>query len=77
MYGPLKGSDRGHFWQAVEKVGEAFSGGWLCIGDFNHVFSQAEKKGGKPVANLSSRGPKEVIDKNGLIDLQFFGDPFT
>ena len=36
-------------------MGEAFSGGWLCIGDFNH----------------------EIIDKNGLIDLQFSGNPFT
>ena len=77
MYGPSKRSDRGFFWEAVEKVGEAFSGGWLCIGDFNHVFSQADKKGGKLVANLSSRGPNEVIDKNGLIDFKFSGNPFT
>lgn len=27
MYGPLKRSDRGLFWEAVEKLGEAFSGG--------------------------------------------------
>lgn len=26
----------------------------------NHVFSQADKNGGKPVANPSSRGPNEV-----------------
>lgn len=29
VYGPPKRSDRGHFWEAVEKVGEASSGGWL------------------------------------------------
>ena len=33
MYGPLKRSDRGLFWEAVEKVREAFSRGGLCIRD--------------------------------------------
>ena len=43
----------------------------------NHVFSQANKKGGKPMANPSNGGPNEVIDKSGLINLQFSGNPFT
>ena len=36
---PPNRNNRGPFWEVVEKVGEAFGGGWLCIGDFNHVFS--------------------------------------
>ena len=43
----------------------------------NHVFSQADKKGEKLVANQSSGGPNEVIDKSGLINLQFSSNPFT
>nr|POE60445.1 hypothetical protein CFP56_55250 [Quercus suber] len=39
--------------------------------------TQANKKGGKPVANSSSGGPNEVIDKSGLINLQFSSNPFT
>ena len=77
VYGPLNHSNRGLFWEAIEKVGDAFSGGWLCIGDFNHVFSQANKKGGKPVSNSSRGVPNEAIDKKGLIDLQFSGNPYT
>lgn len=39
VYGPPNHSNKGLFWEAIEKVGDAFSGGWMCIGDFNHVFS--------------------------------------
>ena len=77
VYGPPSRNNRGPFWEAVEKVGEAFGGGWLCVGDFNHVFSQANKKGGRPVAGSSSERPNAVIDKNGLIDLNFSGNPYT
>ena len=76
VYGPPNHNNRGSFWE-VEKVGEVFGGGWLCIGDFNHVFSQADKKGGKPVASSSSGGLNDVIDKNGLIDIKFSGNPYT
>ena len=77
VYGPPNRNNRGPFWEAVEKVGETFGGGWLCIGDFNHVFSQVDKKGGKPVASSSSGGSNEVIEKNGLIDINFSGNPYT
>ena len=77
VYGPPNRNNRGPFWEAVEKVSESFGGGWLCIGDFNHVFSQANKKGGKSVASSSSGGPNEVIEKNGLIDINFSGNPYT
>ena len=77
MYGPPNHNNRGPFWEAVEKVGEAFGGSWLCIRDFNHVFSQVDKKGGKPVASSSSGGPNDVIEKNWLIDINFLGNPYT
>ena len=77
VYDPPNRNNRGTFWDDVDKVREAFNGGWLCLGDFNHVFSQADKKGGKLVATPSNRGPSAVIDKNGLIDLQFSGNPYT
>ena len=77
VYGPPNRNNRGPFWEAVEKVGEAFGGGWLCIGDFNHVFSQTHKKGGKLVASSSSGGPNDVNEKNGLIDINFSSNPYT
>ena len=58
VYGPPNRNNRGTFWDDVDKVREAFNGGWLCLGDFNHVFFQANKKGGKPIATPSNGGPK-------------------
>ena len=71
VYGPPNRNNRGPFCNDVEKV-EAFNGGWLCLGDFNHVFSQVDKKGDMPVATSSNGGSNAVIDKNGLIDLYFW-----
>ena len=45
VHGPPNRNNRGTIWDDVDKVREAFNGGWLCLGDFNHVFSQANKKG--------------------------------
>lgn len=69
MYGPPNRNNRWPFWDDVEKVGEAFNGRWLCLGDFSHVFSQVDKKGDILVATSSNGAPNAVIDKNGLIDL--------
>ena len=77
VYGPPNHSNKGLFWEAIEKVGDAFNEGWLCIGDFNHVFFQADKRGSKPVSNSSRDGLNEVINKKGLIDLQFSSNPYT
>ena len=63
--------------ESISKMGEVFNGAWLCMGDFNQVWSQADKLGGRPVADSSSRGPWSVIEENGLIDMMFSGNPFT
>nr|POF10518.1 wd-40 repeat-containing protein msi3 [Quercus suber] len=47
------------------------------IGALVREVIEADKKGGKPVSNSSRGGPNEVIDKKGLIDLQFSGNPYT
>ena len=64
-------------WEALEKVGNAFGGALACIEDFNLVFSQEEKRGGRPVAGSSRDKPRKVINNNVLIDIHFSGNPFT
>lgn len=39
VYGPPNKNTEALFWDVVEKVGDSFKGGWLYIGDFNHVFT--------------------------------------
>ena len=77
VYGPPNRNNRGTFWDDVDKVREAFNGGWLCLGDFNHVFSQANKKGASQLQLRPMEVQNVVIDKNGLINLQFSGNPYT
>jgi exonuclease III len=54
VYAPPKRSDRLKFWDSFSEIGKGFEASWLCIGDFNFVLDQTEKKGGRPVANSSN-----------------------
>ena len=77
VYGPPNRNNRGPLWEAVENVGEAFGVGWLCVGDLIMFSPRLIKKGGKLVASSSSGFPNDVIEKNGLIDINFSGNPYT
>lgn len=44
VYGPPNHNNRGLFWEAIEMVGDAFNGGWLCIGDSTMYFPKLTKK---------------------------------
>ena len=77
VYGPPIYSEKCQFWDSISKMGEVFNGAWLCMGDFNQVWSQAEKLGGRLIADSSSGGPRSVIEENWFIDMMFSGNPFT
>lgn len=44
------------FWESIDMIGSAHNGPWLCVGDFNDVSAQVDKKGGKHLAQSSSGG---------------------
>jgi hypothetical protein len=44
IYGPPVRKDKFAFWEKLSAIGENFDSSWLCIGDFNHVLNQSEKK---------------------------------
>ena len=81
VYGPPVRKDKFAFWEKISAIGENFDENfdrsWLCIGDFNHVLNQYEKKGGRPMASSSSCPFKNFIDRYGMIDLGFAGNSFT
>ena len=54
-----------------------FHGPWLCIGDFNKICSQSDKFGGRPYACSSNDAFHGFLDTYGMIDLGFFGNPYT
>lgn len=48
IYSPPVESDRKLIWNEIGQQAKGVNGSWLCIGDFNDLFSLAEKLGGNP-----------------------------
>ncbi|XP_059436565.1 uncharacterized protein LOC132169562 [Corylus avellana] len=65
------------FCDSFASVGDLFEASWLCIGDFNSVLDQSEKLGGRHVASSSHYPFRSFIDRFGMIDIGFAGNPFT
>lgn len=42
------------FWYDLNVAGSSFGGPWLCCGDFNSIFNQSEKWGGRQFGSTSS-----------------------
>lgn len=77
IYGPPYKQDQYMFWDFLNQIGSTYSGPWLCLGDFNDITSQQDKRGGNCFAQSSKGGLNSVIFNQGLIDLGFSGNSFT
>jgi exonuclease III len=77
VHGPPSKYGRIPFWDHLKKIAAAFSGPWLCCGDFNCIVSQAEKKGGRSFVESSRGELRNFLDNCSLIDLGFKGNSFT
>jgi hypothetical protein len=77
LYGPPEKKNKLAFWDSLTTAGEGFVSPCLCIGDFNFVLDQLEKLGGCPVASFSHYSFRNFIDRHGLVDIGFVGNPYT
>lgn len=75
MHAPSNGMQRRSFWQEIKEDIPPASTPWLVIGDLNEVVSPSEKKGGRPFNASQALHLNQFIDKAGLIDLGFNGNP--
>jgi hypothetical protein len=66
-----------HFWHTLEGLGASHNDPWLCIGDFNIIISPDDKIGGRPYNSFISNPMFDFMSKFGMVDLSFFGNPFT
>ncbi|KAK3033970.1 hypothetical protein RJ639_034134 [Escallonia herrerae] len=48
VYEPPNWTNKRKFWDEMDTTAKAFNGPWLCMGDFNAVVDQTEKKVGLP-----------------------------
>lgn len=68
IYGPPYRSHRDRFWDQIMKIGENYSGPWLCIGDFNMILDQSEKLGGLLYASSSKDSFRTFMNTFGMVD---------
>lgn len=61
----------------LDLIGSNHQEPWVCIGDFNDISAQEDKKGERQFAQSSNGGLNSTIFNNGLIHLGFSGNAFN
>ena len=75
VYGPPCKKGKCEFLEALHQTASLFCCPWLCLGDFNVVFLQVDKRRGRPLNTTSTNG--SIVNHQGLIDQSFSSNPFT
>lgn len=58
-------------WDEWKLISDNFSGPWALIGDFNDVFAQHEKSGGRRVNSHRLAAYRDMVDHCSVIDMGF------
>ncbi|KAL5544765.1 hypothetical protein UlMin_008549 [Ulmus minor] len=77
FYGKPDASQRGFSWELLRRLQFAYSGAWLCAGDFNEILNLEEKVGGGVKSQRAINDFRKAVDDCQICDLGFVGDPFT
>ncbi|KAK4285072.1 hypothetical protein QN277_001816 [Acacia crassicarpa] len=77
IYGPNDDNDRMLCWHEVRRISSNIRSSWMCLGDFNDILSQDEKRGGIPRAWRRIFNFKCFVDDCALEDLGYNGPRFT
>ncbi|KAI9186314.1 hypothetical protein LWI28_016120 [Acer negundo] len=71
------GNQRVHSWSLLRRLAGMYSLPWVCMRDFNEVFSSSKKIGGLPKEWKALADFREALDDSGLEDLGYIGPHFT
>jgi hypothetical protein len=77
VYGPPYQKTNSDFWTTLANFGDHCDIPWLCIGDFNAIIAQHDKLGGRPFPSFSRNNFSYFMNKFGMVDLGFSGNPYT
>lgn len=77
VYGALSSFGKHSQWEYLRSLNDQFKGPWLVVGDMNFIINSSDKEGGNDALSSDASFIKGVIQKLGLIDMRFIGDPFT
>ena len=64
-------------WDNLNKVAKLHNMPWVVAGDFNELFLDEDKFGGRAVSVNKSLLFKECLDNYGMIDIGFSSPRFT
>ena len=73
VYGPTDYEERKDVWELISERGRDIGIPWLCLGDFNDILYNYEKKGGNIRAARKIKGFRMMIENCRLNDLGFKG----
>ncbi|KAL8552497.1 hypothetical protein ACS0TY_001254 [Phlomoides rotata] len=77
VYGFPEDDQKWKTWRFLNRLGEGYSGPWLCAGDFNEILYGSEKVGGLPRSASRMLAFQNCIEDCGLVDLGFVGHAYT
>ncbi|KAF9599139.1 hypothetical protein IFM89_035418 [Coptis chinensis] len=77
FYGSPYASLKEASWNYIKNTRRVGDEPWLIIGDMNVIFKQLEKQGGEPYDLHQSNFASDLIQHEGLIDLDYSGNSFT
>ena len=77
FYGHPERNRRKDFWDLLKSLSNRSNLPWCCIGDFNDLLAQTEKKGRLDHPNHLIQGFRETVEQCGLHDLGMKGYLFT
>ncbi|XP_021747551.1 uncharacterized protein LOC110713405 [Chenopodium quinoa] len=77
FYGWSEVHNRHLSWRLLEDLARQSDEAWVCIGDFNEILFESEKKGGRDRALWQMENFREAIDVCHLCDVHAEGYEFT
>ncbi|KAH9648318.1 reverse transcriptase domain-containing protein [Citrus sinensis] len=77
FYGFPKTRKRRDSWELLRSLSSISSLPWVCIGDFNDLLHNSEKRGGCQHPNWKLKGFRDAVSDPGLVDLSMEGYQYT
>ncbi|KAK3198468.1 hypothetical protein Dsin_021883 [Dipteronia sinensis] len=77
FYGNPDKTQRGHSWVLLRRLAGMYCMPWLCMGDFNEVLQDSEKRGGVSESWRALSEFREAVEDCHLVDMGFTGPKFT
>ncbi|KAL8531536.1 hypothetical protein ACS0TY_008218 [Phlomoides rotata] len=77
FYGFPDRAQRHESWNLLKLLSQQNDMPWLCVGDFNDLLFQSDKRGRVPHPNWLYTGFRDVVNISGLYDLPLLGHGFT